>query len=79
MLSFVVAFLFLQTVYIQILKGECKMSNVTIQKRGKYYQYKFEVLKVDNKRKFINKSGFETKDEQGRWYIGTTKTKHRRE
>ena len=55
------------------------MSNVTIQKRGKYYQYKFEVLKVDNKRKFINKSGFETKDEQGRWYIGTTKTKHRRE
>ena len=39
------------------------MSNVTIQKRGKYYQYKFEVAKVDGKRKFINKSGFDTKDE----------------
>ena len=50
-------------VYIRILEGECKMSNVTIQKRGKYYQYKFEVAKVDDKRKFINKSGFDTKDE----------------
>ena len=39
------------------------MGNVTIQKRGKYYQYKFEVAKVDGKRKFINKSGFDTKDE----------------
>ena len=39
------------------------MGNVTIQKRGKYYQYKFEVAKVDGKRKFINKSGFATKDE----------------
>ena len=39
------------------------MGNVTIQKRGKYYQYKFEVAKVDGKRKFINKSGFGTKDE----------------
>lgn len=28
------------------------MGNVTIQKRGKYYQYKFEVAKVDGKRKF---------------------------
>ena len=25
------------------------MENVTIQKRGKYYQYKFEVAKVDGK------------------------------
>ena len=39
------------------------MGNVTIQKRGKYYQYKFEVAKVNGKRKFINKSGFATKDE----------------
>lgn len=39
------------------------MGNVTIQKRGKYYQYKFEVAKVDGKRKFINKSGFDSKDE----------------
>mgnify|MGYP002527828904 CR=1 FL=1 len=39
------------------------MGNVTIQKRGKYYQYKFAVAKVDGKRKFVNKSGFETKEE----------------
>lgn len=39
------------------------MSNVTIQKRRNFYQYKFEVAKVEGKRKFINKSGFETKDE----------------
>ena len=32
------------------------MGNVTIQKRGKYYQYKFEVAKVDGKRKFVNKN-----------------------
>lgn len=36
------------------------MSNVTIQKRRKYYQYKFEVAKVDE---FINKFGFGTKGE----------------
>ncbi len=39
------------------------MSNVTIQKRGKYYQYKFEIAKVDGKRKFSSKSGFKTKAE----------------
>lgn len=39
------------------------MGNVTIQKRGNYYQYKIEVAKVDGKRKFINKSGFKTKEE----------------
>lgn len=42
------------------------MSNVTIQKRGKYYQYKFEIAKVDGKRKFVNKSGFKTKAEAER-------------
>ena len=42
------------------------MSNVTIQKRGKYYQYKFEIAKVDGKRKFANKSGFKTKAEAER-------------
>ena len=31
------------------------MSNVTIQKRGKYYQYKFETAKIDGKRKFASK------------------------
>ena len=39
------------------------MSNVTIQKRGRFYQYKFEIAKVDGKRKFISKSGFKTKTE----------------
>ena len=39
------------------------MGNKKKKKRGKYYQYKFEVAKVDGKRKFINKSGFDTKEE----------------
>lgn len=39
------------------------MSNVTIQKRGKFYQYKFEIARVDEKRKFLSKSGFKTKSE----------------
>ena len=39
------------------------MSNVTIQKRGDFYQYKFEIAKVDGKRKFLSKSGFKTKSE----------------
>ena len=39
------------------------MSNVTIQKREKYYQYKFETAKIDGKRKFSSKSGFRTKAE----------------
>lgn len=33
------------------------MGNVIIQKRGKYYQYKFEVAKVDGKgRKYLEMS-----------------------
>lgn len=39
------------------------MSNVTIQKRGNFYQYKFEIAKVGEKRKFLSKSGFKTKSE----------------
>lgn len=42
------------------------MSNVTIQKKEKYYQYKFEIAKVDGKRKFLSKSGFKTKTEAER-------------
>ena len=42
------------------------MANVTVQKRGKYYQYKFEIASVDGKRKFLNKSGFKTKSEAER-------------
>ena len=29
------------------------MANVTVQKRGKYYQYKFEIASVDGKRKLV--------------------------
>ena len=39
------------------------MGKVTATKRGKYWQYKFEAAKVDNKRKRIFKSGFRTKSE----------------
>lgn len=47
---------------------------VNIRKRGKVYQYQFEIAKVDGKRKYITKSGFKTKDDKGRWFLGTTKT-----
>ena len=36
---------------------------VNVTKRGKVYQYKFEIVKINGKRKFINKSGFRTKNE----------------
>ena len=36
---------------------------VNIRKRGKVYQYQFEIAKVDEKRKYISKSGFKTKNE----------------
>ena len=39
------------------------MAKVNIQKRGKVYQYQFEIAPVDGKRIFINKSGFKTKAE----------------
>ncbi len=31
---------------------------VNIRKLGKVYQYQFEIAKVDGKRKYISKSGF---------------------
>lgn len=34
---------------------------ISIQKRGKVYQYRFEVAKVNGKRKWISKSDFKTK------------------
>lgn len=37
------------------------MADVTVQKRGEVYQYKFEIASIDGKRKFKNKSGFATK------------------
>ena len=36
---------------------------ISIRKRGKVYQYCFEVGKVNGKRKQITKSGFKTKNE----------------
>lgn len=39
------------------------MADVTVQKRGEVYQYKFEINSIDGKRKFKNKSGFATKSE----------------
>lgn len=37
------------------------MASVNVNKRGKVYQYQFEVGKVNGKRKRISKSGFKTK------------------
>ncbi len=39
------------------------MADVTVQKKGEAYQYKFEIASIDGKRKFKNKSGFATKSE----------------
>ena len=39
------------------------MANVGIKKRGKVYQYQFEIASVKGKRKWITKSGFKTKAE----------------
>lgn len=39
------------------------MAQVNVTKRGNYYQYQFEIAKVDGKRKFKNKSGFKSKQE----------------
>lgn len=36
---------------------------INIRKRGKVYQYKFEIASIDGKGKFKNKSGFATKSE----------------
>lgn len=37
------------------------MASVNIKKRGKVYQYQFEIASVKGKRKWITKSGFKTK------------------
>lgn len=39
------------------------MAQVNTMKRGNYYQYRFEIAPQDGKRKFINKSGFITKQD----------------
>lgn len=42
------------------------MGKVNVQKRGKVYQYQFEIAPVGGKRKFQNKSGFRTRAEAER-------------
>lgn len=39
------------------------MANVRVMKRGKVYQYQFEIASVGGKRKYMNKSGFATRNE----------------
>ena len=39
------------------------MSSIRIRKRGKSYEYCFDIGKINNKRKRITKSGFKTKIE----------------
>ena len=39
------------------------MSDITVRKRGKFWEYSFEGAKVGDKRKRISKSGFRTKTE----------------
>lgn len=39
------------------------MRRVNVRKRGKVYQYQFEIGTINGKRKYINKSGFKTQNE----------------
>lgn len=39
------------------------MGKINVRKRGKYYEYRVEIAKINNKRKWITKSGFNTKNE----------------
>ena len=47
----------------KLLNISYKVKMVNIRKRGKVYQYQFEIAKVEGKRKYISKSGFKTKNE----------------
>ena len=39
------------------------MSKINVRKRGTYYEYRVEIARVDNIRKWMSKSGFRTKQE----------------
>ena len=39
------------------------MGQINIRKRGKLYQYQFEIAKIDGKRRSISRCGFLTKGE----------------
>ncbi len=43
--------------------GENILTYVRVMKRGKVYQYQFEIASVNGTRKYKNKSGFKTKAE----------------
>lgn len=42
------------------------MKNVRVRKRGKYYEYQFDIAKKDGKRRAITKSEFTVKSEAER-------------
>lgn len=39
------------------------MGKINVRKRGKYYEYRVEIAKINDKRKWITQSGFNTKNE----------------
>ena len=42
---------------------------INIRKRNNLYEYRFEVGKVNGKRKQISKSGFKTKSDNVSWMV----------
>lgn len=58
---------FYMLAFFSLIKDFCKtesiMVKVQIKKRGKYFQYTFEIAPQDGKRKWITKSGFKSKPE----------------
>lgn len=55
-----ITFLF---VLVKLIESEREMIEmISIRKRGKVYQYRFETARVNGKRKYISKSGFKTKN-----------------
>ena len=50
--------------FIQSLFADWRKNKmVNVRKRGKAYEYSFDVAKIEGKRKRISKSGFKTKAE----------------
>ena len=47
--------------FSEMEKRRDDMSEITVRKRGKYWEYSFEGAKIKGKRKRISKSGFRTK------------------
>ena len=43
--------------------NEGEITMVSVRKRGKVYEYRFEIATVEGTRKWITKSGFKTKAE----------------